>query len=172
METVCGERISASQVSAITAQLDATLAAWRQRSLSAKAYRYLIVDAHVERVRREGHVRATAELCAIGVDREGYREHLGLWLGASESGASWRAMFDELIKRGLTGVEDVVSEEHAGLALFPGGRASALSGALPAERSRQGDVTSGAKAGHRWAPRRVGVWHASRFRGAVGPPGP
>ena len=38
VETLCGERISASQVSAITAQLDATLAAWRQRSLSAKAF--------------------------------------------------------------------------------------------------------------------------------------
>jgi putative transposase len=31
VETLCGERISASQLSAITAQLDATLAAWRQR---------------------------------------------------------------------------------------------------------------------------------------------
>ena len=115
VETLCGERISASQVSAITAQLDATLAAWRQRPLRAKAYRFLIVDAHVERVRREGHVRATAALWVIGIDREGYREHLGLWLGASESGASWRAVFDDLIKRGLTGVEYVVSDEHAGL---------------------------------------------------------
>lgn len=115
VETLCGERISASQVSAITAQLDATLAAWRQRSLCAKAYRYLIVDAHVERVRREGQVRATAALWVIGVDSDGYREHLGLWLGASESGASWRAVFDDLIKRGLTGVPYVVSDEHAGL---------------------------------------------------------
>jgi putative transposase len=115
VEQRCGERISASQVSAITAQLDGTLAAWRQRSLAGKQYPYLIVDAHVERVRREGQVRATAALWVIGVDRAGYREHLGLWLGASESGASWRAVFDDLIKRGLTGVTYVVSDEHAGL---------------------------------------------------------
>jgi putative transposase len=115
VETLCGERISASQVSAITAQLDATLAAWRQRSLQGKTYPYLIVDAHVERVRREGQVRATAALWVIGVDSAGYREHLGLWLGASESGASWRAVFDDLIKRGLAGVTYVVSDEHAGL---------------------------------------------------------
>jgi putative transposase len=72
-----------------------------------------VVDAHVERVRREGRVRATATLWVIGVDSEGCREHLGLWLVASESGASWRAVFDDLIKRGLTGVEYVVSAEHA-----------------------------------------------------------
>ena len=48
VETLCGERISASQVSAITSRLDATLAAWQAPLLSAKAYRDLIVDAHVE----------------------------------------------------------------------------------------------------------------------------
>ena len=58
---------------------------------------------------------ATAALWVIGIDREGCREHLGLWLGASESGARWRAVFEDLIKRGLTGVEYVVSDEHAGL---------------------------------------------------------
>lgn len=115
VEVLCGETISASQVSSITASLDASLAAWRARPLTAKAYPYLIVDAHVERVRREGQVRATAVLWVIGVGADGYREHLGLWLGASESAASWRAVFEDLVKRGLTGVEYVVSDEHAGL---------------------------------------------------------
>lgn len=115
VETLCGESISASQVSAITASLDASLAAGRQRPLTAKAYPYLVVDAHVERVRREGQVRATAVLWVIGVGADGYREHLGVWLGTSESGASWRAVFDDLSKRGLTGVQYVVSDEHAGL---------------------------------------------------------
>lgn len=104
----------------MTASLDASPAAWRARPLTAKAYPYLVVDAHVERVRREGQVRATAALWVIGVGADGhirprYREHLGLWLGASESAASWRAVFEDLGKRGLTGVEYVVSDEHAGL---------------------------------------------------------
>lgn len=115
VEQLCGETVSASTVSAMTASLDASLAAWRARPLTGKAYPYLVVDAHVERVRREGQVRSTAALWVIGVGADGYREHLGLWLGASESAASWRAVFEDLVKRGLTGVAYVVSDEHAGL---------------------------------------------------------
>ena len=50
-----------------------------------------------------------------GIGADGYREHLGVWLGASESGASWRRVFEQLVQRGLTDVEYVVSDEHAGL---------------------------------------------------------
>ncbi|HEX6532941.1 MAG TPA: IS256 family transposase [Gemmatimonadaceae bacterium] len=115
VEQLCGATISASEVSALTKTLDASLAAWRSRGLGAKAYPYLVVDAHYERVRREGQVRSTAALWVIGVGADGYREHLGVWLGASESGASWRRVFEDLVKRGLTGVRYVVSDEHAGL---------------------------------------------------------
>lgn len=115
VEQLCGATVSASEVSALAKTLDASLAAWRQRPLGGKAYPYLVVDAHVERVRREGQVRATAALWVIGVGADGYREHLGVWLGASESAASWRAVFADLVKRGLTGVRYVVSDEHAGL---------------------------------------------------------
>jgi putative transposase len=73
------------------------------------------VDVQVARVRREGQVRATAALWVIGVDSSGSREHRGLWLGASESGASWRAVFDDPITRGLIGVTSDVSEAHPGL---------------------------------------------------------
>lgn len=115
VEQLCGETIAASTVSAMTATLDASLAAWRARPLTAKAYPVLIIDAHVERVRREGQVRSTAALWVVGVGADGYREHLGVWLGASESAASWRTVFEDLVKRGLTGVQYVVSDEHAGL---------------------------------------------------------
>ncbi|MFU8828446.1 MAG: transposase [Phycisphaerales bacterium] len=40
----------------------------------------------------------------IGVSEDGYREHLGLWTGASESLQSWGAVMEDLVKRGLTGV--------------------------------------------------------------------
>ena len=115
VEQLCGVTISASEVSALTKTLDASLTAWRTRALGGKAYPYLVVDAHYERVRREGQVRSTAALWVIGVGADGYREHLGVWLGASESAGSWRRVFDDLVKRGLTGVQYVVSDEHAGL---------------------------------------------------------
>ncbi|MGH7721046.1 MAG: IS256 family transposase [Gemmatimonadaceae bacterium] len=51
----------------------------------------------------------------IGVRADGYREHLGVWLGASESAASWGAVFRDLAQRGLSGVTYAVSDEHEGL---------------------------------------------------------
>lgn len=115
VEQLCGTRVSASTVSACTQTLDATLTAWRARRLDATSYPYLIVDAHHERIRREGQVLSTAALWVIGVRADGYREHLGLWLGASESAASWGAVFRDLVQRGLAGVRYVVSDEHEGL---------------------------------------------------------
>ena len=115
VEQLCGTTISASTVSACTKRLDATLAAWRTRRLEATAYPYLVVDAHHERIRREGQVLSTAALWVIGVRADGYREHLGVWLGASESAASWGAVFRDLAQRGLHGVTYAVSDEHEGL---------------------------------------------------------
>jgi len=115
VETLCGETVSASLVSAATKRLDATLAAWRARRLDGEAMIYLIVDAHYERIRREGQVLSTAALWVVGVRADGYREHLGCWLGAGESTATWGGVFRELAARGLHGVRYVVSDEHAGL---------------------------------------------------------
>jgi transposase-like protein len=115
VEQLCGAQISASEVSLLAKKLDTDLAAWRARSLTGLAYRSLVIDAHHEQVRREGHVRATAMLWVIGIRADGYREHLGCWLGASESRESWAQVFEDLVRRGLTGVEYVVADEHAGL---------------------------------------------------------
>ena len=104
VEMLCGFTISASQVSALTKKLDAELEAWRSRSLAGTRYPYLVVDAHVEKVRREGRVRSTAVLWVVGISEAGYREHLGVWLGASESLESWSRVFSDLVQRGLEGV--------------------------------------------------------------------
>ncbi len=115
VEALCGEAVSASLVSAATKRLDATLAAWRARRLDAQPMPYLVVDAHYERIRREGQVLSTAVLWVLGVRADGYREYLGCWTGAGESAQTWGAVFRDLSKRGLHGVKYVVSDEHAGL---------------------------------------------------------
>jgi putative transposase len=115
VEQLCGTTISASEVSALTRKLDAGLAAWRTRRLDEHAYPALVFDAHVEHVRREGHVRSTAALWVVGLTPDGFREHLGVWMGPSESEASWAGVFHDLVERGLHGVQYVVADEHAGL---------------------------------------------------------
>jgi transposase-like protein len=49
------------------------------------------------------------------VREDGFREHLGVWLGAAESEVSWGEVFADLTERGLRGVRYIVSDEHAGL---------------------------------------------------------
>ena len=115
VEQLCGVLISASQVSALVKGLDGELETWRRRSLGGQKYPYLVVDAHYEKVRREGRVLSTAVLWVIGISETGYREHLGVWTGPSESRESWVRVFRDLVQRGLEGVGYVVSDEHAGL---------------------------------------------------------
>lgn len=115
VEELCGTSVSASTISNLTRKLDVPLEAWRKRALREDRYRYLVVDAHYEDVRREGQVLSTAALWVIGITDNGYREHLGVWSGAAESATSWGEVFGDLVQRGLKGVEYVVSDEHKGL---------------------------------------------------------
>ena len=52
---------------------------------------------------------------ASGIDPDGHRHLLGFALGDKESEASWSALFTDLKTRGLTGVDFVISDDHAGL---------------------------------------------------------
>ena len=113
-EALCGLEVSKSQVSALTAKLDAEVAVWRSRPLTEE-YPYLIFDARYEKVRRGGAVVSQGVLVAIGISAAGCREVLGCWVAESESEASWGAVFAELKQRGLSGVRYVVSDDHAGM---------------------------------------------------------
>ena len=117
--------ISKSQVSRICGELDEVVGAWRNRPLEAGPYAFVWVDALVVKVREGGRVVNTSALVATAVNTEGYRELLGLDIGASEDGAGWTAFLRGLVARGLTGVKLVVSDAHQGLkeaiaAVLPG----------------------------------------------------
>lgn len=114
-EELCGTRFSRSTVSQLCTALDARVQAWNERSLDAQAYPFVIVDALVGKVRRDQAVRATSALIVSGVNVQGRREILGLSRGDSESEGTWTDMFTWLKRRGLHGVEVLVSDDHAGL---------------------------------------------------------
>jgi putative transposase len=107
--------ISKSQVSRLCAELDEVVAAWRNRPLDAGPYAFVWLDALVVKVREGGRVANTAALVATGVNADGYREILGLDIGAAEDGAAWTAFLRSLVARGLGGVKLVVSDAHCGL---------------------------------------------------------
>ena len=113
-EELCGHAFSASAISAINKTLDAELAAFAGRRLE-EPYPYLILDARYEKVREAGVISSQAVLVAIGIDWEGRRNVLGVDLANRESTSSWREFLLALKRRGLAGVEFVVSDDHPGL---------------------------------------------------------
>ncbi len=114
-EQLCGTSVSKSQVSALTATLDATLAAWRSRPLTARSYPYLTGDARSEHVRVDGHVVSQGVLIVAGVRDDGHREILAVAVADTESEATYHELFRHLKGRGLSGVRLVTSDDHAGL---------------------------------------------------------
>jgi putative transposase len=109
-----GLRISKSEVSRICQGLDEQVDAFRNRPLEGR-YPYLWLDAKVEKVRDGGRVVRKALVLAYGVHESGYREVIALDVGEAETEAFWRSFLRSLVERGLTGVQLVVSDAHAGL---------------------------------------------------------
>jgi transposase-like protein len=112
-EQLCGVSISSSAVSEAAGQLDAELSKWRDRPLGE--YPFLFLDAYYEQVREDGQVRNLAILIAVGVNRAGKREILGVSVSLSEHEIHWRGFLESLKQRGLGGIQLITSDDHAGL---------------------------------------------------------
>lgn len=110
---LCGTSVSAAQVSRAAKQLDEVLETWRNRSLGEVIYLYL--DARYEKVRQAGSVRDAAILIASGVKKDGKRSILGISVSLSEAEIHWRVFMETLVKRGLHGVQLIISDNHGGL---------------------------------------------------------
>ena len=127
-EKLCGTQLSSMQVSRAAQALDESLEAWRNREITG--IKYLVVDARYEKVRSEGHVRDCAVLIALGVTDTHHRQVLGASVSLGEHEVHWREFLQSLVERGLSGVQLIVSDAHAGLAAAR----SAVFGGVPWQR--------------------------------------
>jgi transposase-like protein len=114
-EELFGEGLSHETVSRYVGELDEELEPWRQRALEGE-FPYLLVDARYEKARVDHRIVDVAVLVAIGVSSEGQRHVLGVDVAHGETTASWSAFLGGLKERGLTGVQLITSDAHAGLA--------------------------------------------------------
>lgn len=113
VEQLCGSGVSSSTVSRAAAALDESLQAWRSRPLGEMVY--LFLDALYEKVRQDGQIRDAAILIAAGVDRLGKRHLLGISVSLGEQEIHWRTFLQSLVARGLSGIQLITSDDHAGL---------------------------------------------------------
>lgn len=112
-EKLCGLEVTSSQVSRAAQALDAELRHWSSRPFGETPY--LSLEARYEDVRHGGQVVSCAVLVAIGIDARGMRSVLGVSVSLSEAEVHWRDFLASLQARGLHGVKQVTSDDHAGL---------------------------------------------------------
>ena len=113
LESLCGFKVSAMEVSRAAKQLDSVLDAWRERPLGVTPFVQL--DALWCKVRHGGIVEDAAVLVAAGIQEDGKRSILGVTVVLGEHEIHWRTFMERLLQRGLTGVRMITSDDHAGL---------------------------------------------------------
>lgn len=115
--------IDDTTVSRITDKIIPVLREWQERPLES-VYAMVMLDAIHIKVREEGKVVLKAAYVAIGTNLDGYKDVLGIWLGASEGAAYWLSVLNGLKSRG---VEDILIASIDGLKGF----VEALGAAFP-----------------------------------------
>jgi putative transposase len=96
--------VSATLISEITADLDAEVTAWRTRPLKP-VWPIVYFDGIVVHVRgANGRVSPHTVYVALGVNLQGHKELLGLWLGENEGAKFWLACLTDLKNRGLNDI--------------------------------------------------------------------
>jgi transposase-like protein len=116
VEQLYGVEVSPGLISDITADLDAEVTAWRSRRLDS-VMPVVYFDGIVVHVRGEsGKVSQHTMYVALGINMQGNKELLGLWLAETEGAKFWLSCLTDLKNRGLN---DVVIACVDGLAGFP-----------------------------------------------------
>jgi len=116
VQQLYGVDVSPTLISDITADLDAEVTAWRSRRLDA-VYPVVYFDGIVVHVRGEsGKVSQHTMYVALGINLQGTKELLGLWLAETEGAKFWLSCLTDLKNRGLN---DIFITCVDGLAGFP-----------------------------------------------------
>jgi len=99
-----GLEISPTLISNVTDKLLPLIKEWQNRPLQT-VYAVVFLDAIHFKVKQEGRVVSKAAYMVIGIDLEGQKDVLGMWIGENESSKFWLTVLNELKGRG---VEDIL----------------------------------------------------------------
>lgn len=125
LEEVYGLQVSADLISRVTDAVLEEVSSWQNRALD-RVYPIVFLDALRVKIRdtESRQVRNKAVYVALGVNIEGEREVLGLWIANSEGAKFWLSIMNSLRNRG---VEDIIIAVVDGLKGFP----EAINAAFP-----------------------------------------
>ena len=98
-----GVDVSAETVSNITNRILPLVSEWQNRPLE-KTYSFIFMDAIHYKVREDKQIIVKAAYVVIGVNLDGEKEVLGIWIGANESSKFWLSVLNDLKNRGIQNV--------------------------------------------------------------------
>ncbi|NLD87372.1 MAG: IS256 family transposase [Clostridiales bacterium] len=99
-----GIEVSPTLISNVTNRIMPLIRDWQSRPLQ-KAYAVVFLDAIHYKVKQEGHIVNKAVYMVIGIDFDGNKDVLGMWVGEHETSKFWLTVLNELKNRG---VEDIL----------------------------------------------------------------
>lgn len=95
--------ISSELVSKITEKIMPQIAEWQNRGLES-VYPFVFMDAIHYKIRENHQIVSKAAYVVLGINMEGFKEILGIWIGENESSKFWLGVLNELKSRGLKDV--------------------------------------------------------------------
>jgi transposase-like protein len=95
--------VSPATISRVTDKILPLIQEWRNRPLEA-VYPFVWLDAIHYKVRHEGRVVTRAVYCIIGLNQDGYKELLGMYIGENEGAKFWLQVLTDLHNRGVNDI--------------------------------------------------------------------
>jgi len=114
LEDIYGASISAQTISNITDRIIPMIEEWRNRPLK-EIYSIAYIDGQRYKVRSDGKVKDKTVYGVMGIDLEGMKDLLGLWIGETENSRYWLQVLTELKNRGVKDILIVTSDDLPGI---------------------------------------------------------
>lgn len=100
LQNLYGIEVSPTLISNVTAKIMSMVKEWQNRPLQS-VYAIVFLDAIHFKVRQDGLIQNKAAYMAIGVDMDGNKDVLGMWIGETETSKFWLSVLNELKNRGV-----------------------------------------------------------------------
>ncbi len=114
LREIYGVEVSPDLISRVTAAVLDEVREWQNRPLD-RVYAAIYLDAIRCKVRHEGMVVNKAAYLAVGIDADGFKDVLGIWIDATEGAKFWMQICSELKTRGIDDVIFVCCDGLTGL---------------------------------------------------------
>jgi len=114
MRSIYGIDVSPAMVSKVTDKIMPMISEWQSRPLD-RVYPIIFLDAIHFKVRKENRIINKAAYSVLGINMDGQKDILGIWIGENESASFWLGVCNDLKNRG---VEDILIACKDGLSGF------------------------------------------------------